>query len=128
DEEERDDAGESLERVEPGAEVVVAERVIELRLPDPHEAVGAVEEERSPDEEDLRREEDLTRDRADPAHEILEALATGQDEAVLEEDVREEVGADREDPRRRVQATQQELPVCHRPPARCIPSAGATGK
>src|SRR5262249_37855073 len=87
DEEEADDAGEPLERVEPGGEVVVTEGVVELGLTDAHEAVRAVEEERPPDEQDLDGEEDLPRDRTDPTDEPLEALAAGQDEGVLKEDV-----------------------------------------
>src|SRR5262249_9216063 len=90
-------------------QVVVAKGVVELRLADPDEAVCRVEEERAPDEEDLRRKEHLPRECADPAHQALEALSAGEDEAVLEEDVNDQVGADREDAGRGVKSPEQKL-------------------
>src|SRR5439155_26838663 len=115
DEEEGEHPRDALQRVEVRAQMVVAERVVELGLRDADEAVDRVEEERAPDEEDLRGEQERGGEGREEARHQLEALRPGEDEAVLEEDVGQEVGADREDPGEGVQAAKVEAAAVAHP-------------
>src|SRR5262249_10164677 len=79
------------------------------RLADADEAVERVEEERAPDEEDLGAEEHRGRERPDRGDDALEPLRPAEHEGVLEEDVGEEIRADREHAGERVQPAEHEL-------------------